>query len=128
MTKHSVHNLYFIQEDLFLKKFCVNCNKKQVFFNLNHKLKDGVICDDCILPFGLSHMDLNLLEKASAMNALENRTTDEILGAIKAKNNVFAEIRNEIFNKVPAGVHLSLTVGLVSIAKMCLFMKTRLLY
>jgi hypothetical protein len=43
-------------------------------------------------------------EKAIAMNSFENRTTSEIAGAIKSENNIFAEIRNEVFNKVPAGV------------------------
>ncbi|MCL2204409.1 MAG: hypothetical protein FWB88_10790 [Defluviitaleaceae bacterium] len=95
-----------------MKKFCVNCNKKQGFFSLNHKLKDGVICDDCILPFGLSHTELNMGEKAIAMNSFENRTASEIVGAIKSENNVFAEIRNEVFNKVPAGVLFKFDGGL----------------
>jgi len=95
-----------------MKKFCVNCNKKQGFFSLNHKLKDGLICDDCVLPFGLSNTELNFEEKIAAGNSFENRTASEIIGAIKAENDIFVEIRNDTFKKVPAGVLFKFDGGL----------------
>ena len=95
-----------------MKKFCANCNKKQGFFSLNYKLKDGYICDDCISPFGISPTELNVIEIASANNFLETRTTAEIMDAIEGKNDVFAETRNNIFEKVPPGVLLKFDGGL----------------
>jgi len=90
----------------------VSCNKKQGFFSLNHKLKDGLICDDCILPFGISPTELNMEEIAYASNSLETRTAAEIIDAINGKNNIFAEIRNDTFKKVPAGVLFKFDGGL----------------
>ena len=95
-----------------MKKFCVNCNKKQGFFSLSHKLTDGVICDDCISPFGLSPTELNLVETGTAIGALKKRTAAEIVGAIKAENDIFAEIRKEVFSNVPAGVLFKFDGGL----------------
>ena len=87
-----------------MKKNCVNCDKKLGMFSLKHKLKDGLICDDCITPFGLSSTQLSLIEIANLLNAFEICTSAEIIGAIKAENNVFSEIRNKVFSNVPAGV------------------------
>ena len=95
-----------------MKKFCVNCNKKQGFLSVNYKLKDGIVCDDCILPFGISLTELNLEEIAYAGNSLETRTAAEIIDAINGKNDIFAEVRNDTFKKVPPGVLLKFDGGL----------------
>lgn len=64
------------------------------------------------MPFGLSTTELNLLETATAINSFKNRTASEIVGAIKAENDIFSEIRNEVFSKVPQGVLFKFDGGL----------------
>jgi len=95
-----------------MKKFCVNCNKKQGVFSLNYKLVEGVICDDCISPFGLSSTQFNLEETSALIDSLKNHTAAGIVGAIRAENDVFTKIRSEVFSKVPAGVFFKFDGGL----------------
>ncbi|MCL2407137.1 MAG: hypothetical protein FWC95_04335 [Defluviitaleaceae bacterium] len=95
-----------------MKKFCITCNKKQGFFSLNYKLGDGVICDDCVLPFGLSSTRLSFVETAKAINCFGNYTADEITKAIVSENDVFIRIRNEVFATMPPGVLFKFYGGL----------------
>ena len=87
-----------------MKKFCIICEKKQGFFSISYKLKDGVICDDCISPLGLFSTDMNLVESATAIGALSQRTAAEVVAAIRGENDLLTEIRDEIFSEVPPGV------------------------
>jgi len=87
-----------------MKKFCVNCNKKQGFLSVKYTLKDGVVCDDCLLPFGMGISQFKFGDSLNSQNAFEKRTSAEIMDAINGKNDVFAEIRNEMYSSVPAGV------------------------
>jgi hypothetical protein len=94
-----------------VKKFCIICEKKQGFLSINYKLKDGIVCDGCVSPFGLSLSDLSMVEGATAIGALGQRNAAEIAAAIRGENEIFAELhkklaetRNEIYSEVPPGV------------------------
>ena len=110
-----------------MKKFCIICEKKQGFFSLNYKLRDGVICDDCVEPFGLCSTELDMLESATAVGALKVRTSEEIKAAVKGENRIFEAIRDEMFPSVPKGVLLKFDGGLGEHSQACFIYEDRIL-
>ena len=108
-----------------MKKFCVNCEKKQGFLSLNYKLKDGVICDGCLEPFNLATTQLKGLDGASAIGEFAKRSAEEVKKAIKGENDLFTEIRAAIYSDLPAGVLFKFDGGLGSTARHSLCMRIK---
>ena len=92
-----------------MKKSCDIC-KKETFLS-NYKLKDGIICNECLLPFGLGTEQLGFLDVGVASKSFKNYSIDEIAKAVNGENEIFAEIRNTVFSDVPAGALLKFDGG-----------------
>jgi hypothetical protein len=78
-----------------MKKTCDVCNKEfGGFLSTKYKLKDGVVCDSCLLPFGVDAAKLKMGDLGKAIQSAAQMNVSDIKAAVDGDLNKQNEIRN----------------------------------